>query len=993
MKCIWPVIPLFTTIALLVFAQPDSHAQHLHWQNFTIEDGLPNNRVYHALQDQKGFIWFATDQGLASFNGYEFSKPVDPGGRSSNEVFKIVEDQQGRIWTTYLDATLSYVENDTMYRWDYNYLLDSLYVKFVFSGDFDIDPDGTIWCALSNLGFLKVKPDGSFSLTPLSDRNVLIIDDVNGKSMIGLLLKENNQRLFSHPESISNLKSGVNLSLADYPSVGQIIGSYTFHSCLLRNGNHFICYDNLFCLLDDDKLSWIGHKELKTEFLREQPDGSLLLGAIGNKFQGLLYYSSIENFFRDEYENLLPGHKVTSFLSDREGGWWVTTLDAGIFYCKNPGLKIYDKEAGFSNSKVKFITSDQKNVIYAGLMNGEVLRIETVQNKISKLPSYSFSEGDDITLLEFDSLTHRLWISPLLSYLDEDTWKQIKRANVSLKNRDLGIVAKTLTLDPSGEEYWGSLIYEGFHLSRQGDTAKVFTNRLGGERFFSVQPDVDKRIWMTTINGLMLWQNNTLELPQFDDPGLYKQARDLKLLPDNSLVILLKGNGILIWKKNGIKFHITRKTGLISDQISGLYVSTKGSIYAISNEGLSKVEFTQDDSYSIKTITTKNGLPSDRINDVELLNDELWIATDKGLVRMNSEYTGDTMVSPRLEKFKINNQEVSYLPEMQLTHRQSNIAIKFIALHFRSGGDIPYRYKMTGHDTAFTLTHERDVHFASLAAGKYNFEVQAQNEDGIWSKSSFWVFEINPAWWQTIWFRILMVLSFMGAVWIFFESRLKSSRRETAHHDQIRELQASALRAQMNPHFIFNSLSSIQQFIVQNDQQSASRYLARFARLIRLALHGSVDGKHTLRKEVEMLENYLMLEQLRFRNKFDFAIKLQEGIQTEEIFIPPMLIQPIVENSILHGLREGTVKGMISIEFTKEEKDLIATVTDNGQGFILNTKVIPTGSYKSVGIKLTQQRLDVLSLNSSKNTYIQENLTNHNNEITGSFVRIRINTT
>ena len=318
------------------------------------------------------------------------------------------------------------------------------------------------------------------------------------------------------------------------------------------------------------------------------------------------------------------------------------------------------------------------------------------------------------------------------------------------------------------------------------------------------------------------------------------------------------------------------------------------------------------------------------------------------------------MPAPIVEKFYINNRPSVCSEDLNLEHEQNNLAIRFFSLHFRSSGDIPHHYHLLGADTAFVYTHTREVNFANLSPGRYTFEVQAQNEDGQWSESSRWAFTILPPWWATWWFRSLVAAALAAAAYLFYQKRLQSIRREAAEREKIRELETAALRAQMNPHFIFNCLQAIQSYIVQNDRDAATTYLARFAKLVRLALHGSVDGRHSLAEEIAMLDNYLHLEQMRFRGKFEFVIHA-EGLDLDEINLPPMLVQPFVENALIHGLQNHESGGRVAIIFAQKGNTLEVLVTDNGPGFSENGRVLQDkGPHKSVGMMLTQKRLDLL---------------------------------
>ncbi|MBL0112720.1 MAG: histidine kinase [Saprospiraceae bacterium] len=239
-------------------------------------------------------------------------------------------------------------------------------------------------------------------------------------------------------------------------------------------------------------------------------------------------------------------------------------------------------------------------------------------------------------------------------------------------------------------------------------------------------------------------------------------------------------------------------------------------------------------------------------------------------------------------------------------------------MHFRSGGEINYRYRLLEADTTFKNTNTRSVNFATLSPGQYTFEVQAQNESGTWSEPSRWSLEIGIYWYQTLLFWALMTAFIIGLSVLWYRDRLIQGHKAAEVRNKIRDLEAEALRAQMNPHFIFNCLNSIQLFINEHDSTSASKYLSDFTRLVRLALHGSVDGRHSLQDEIDMLENYLGLERLRFGEKFTFKIEIDPEFDKDNIFFPPLLIQPFVENALVHGISNKMKGGKINISFIQK---------------------------------------------------------------------------
>ncbi len=901
----------------------------------------------------------------------------------------MVEDVHGRIWVNYLDATLSYVDNDTLRRWPYNSIIDSLQGKFAFSGDFEIDTDGTLWIALTNLGFLIIKQNGSYQLTPMPDKNTLLLTKAHEQDIIvyvGVQLPE---------------KTSINENLARWKEDGMVTfdviqfnkspntNSSSPQVCLLHDGITLLSHLGNFFILKDDSVTWQGEKNIVPEFIQKAPDGSIILGSIGKNNPGLLRYASQHHFIHEDFTNLLPGKAVSHFLNDHEGGWWATTLDAGVFYCKNPNLEIIDLFGDQSKSNVVALTSDSKETIYASLHDGSIYSIQPSLTKEILFPKQQENEGSGFDFLLYDTLTNRLWAGPNLTFWENNSWETV----LSDEYPDNGIPAKSINLDVTGTSYWADSPNGFFAVSRIGNAGERFLKMKGiGQRTFSVTQDYAGNIWVTTMMGLNIWENGTLEFPSFDQPELYRQARDVKILPDQSMVILIHGGGILIRDHQGRITPVTVSEGLTTNTISGIDISADGVIYARSGSGLHVIKKQTDGLWKVETISIKNGLPSNQINAITFLKDELWIATNNGLARLKTKQQTFIMPSPQLDNFQVNNQDRVYTSGINLNHKENNITITFFALHYRSGGDITYRYRLMDNDSSWSITRLPEINFASLSPAKYMLEIQAQNEAGEWSKSAVWIFQINQAWWQTFWFRVGIAMALLCAGWWYIKSRLRETQLEIAHKDQIRELQASALRAQMNPHFIFNCLSSIQQFIVQNDQQSASRYLARFARLIRLALHGSVEGKHTLKSEMEMLENYLLLEQLRFRNKFKFKLTTEQTIQPDEIYLPPMLIQPLVENSILHGLRNKVNNGFIEIKFSMKSDDLQVVVIDNGIGFPDTSQQKDKKHHISIGTNLTEKRLIILSNNTQKETVSRSNILNEKSEVIGAQVTILITT-
>jgi len=205
--------------------------------------------------------------------------------------------------------------------------------------------------------------------------------------------------------------------------------------------------------------------------------------------------------------------------------------------------------------------------------------------------------------------------------------------------------------------------------------------------------------------------------------------------------------------------------------------------------------------------------------------------------------------------------------------------------------------------------------------------------------------------------------------------RSEAARTETALQQKASELEMQALRAQMNPHFIFNSLNSINRFILQNDKLQASEYLTKFSKLVRLILQNSQSTLIPLESELEALELYLELEALRFNHHFGYKINVEDNLDASVVKVPPLIIQPYAENAIWHGFMHKEEKGYLEIEIVQQEEELLCKITDNGIGRkkAMELKSISAPAHKSMGMRITADRIAILQQKKQRDSYFSVN--------------------
>jgi len=288
------------------------------------------------------------------------------------------------------------------------------------------------------------------------------------------------------------------------------------------------------------------------------------------------------------------------------------------------------------------------------------------------------------------------------------------------------------------------------------------------------------------------------------------------------------------------------------------------------------------------------------------------------------------------------------------------------------------------------------LRFFALQNNTYHLEVQVKNENDNWGPSLVKTFTIHPPFYKTWWFISLIAVMMLLVVTYIYWYNIQRIKKDAQYSENIHRLERSALQAQMNPHFIFNCLNSIQNFILQNDKTQASHYLSAFAVLVRDTLNASSNGKVSLEDEVRMLENYMHLEKLRFGDKFTYEITVAKDIDPYDMELPPLLIQPFVENAILHGMKNAHNNGKIQVKFDLETDTLIATIQDNGPGIfnkeniaqVSNIQNPETPKYKSMGINITKSRLQYLQKGNKKETWRIHELKDEIGNVIGTQVQL-----
>jgi len=459
----------------------------------------------------------------------------------------------------------------------------------------------------------------------------------------------------------------------------------------------------------------------------------------------------------------------------------------------------------------------------------------------------------------------------------------------------------------------------------------------------------------------------------------------------------------------------TEEDGLPGFRIYNLIVDEKGNIWFNTDRSLNELN---TKTGTIVKLSEKDGfLPSDFNGSLFAKDGEggIYFASDEGgFYRIRPDKIVSAYSSVYLESLKINQQSVALssginnLQELFLRYFENKITIETGIIDYYSRGKSSIRYKLEVNEQHAAWQYAPDyysIRYEELTPGRYTLVMQAANASNEFvGPEKRLIIHISPAFWNTWWFRIAVFLIIVALIYVFtrvrlqqrFRRQLERSEKEKQLSDlrqKSTELEMQALRAQMNPHFIFNSLNSINRFILQNNRTEASEFLTKFSKLVRMILQNSQASLISLESELESLRLYLEMESLRFNYHFDYKVSVTEDIDVEMLKVPPLILQPYVENAIWHGLMHKEEKGQLDIEVTDENDYLYFRIADNGIGRKQASAMASKSAtkHKSMGLKITADRIALIqNTNGVESPVTINDLTDPNGDAAGTEVIIKM---
>lgn len=515
----------------------------------------------------------------------------------------------------------------------------------------------------------------------------------------------------------------------------------------------------------------------------------------------------------------------------------------------------------------------------------------------------------------------------------------------------------------------------------------------------------DKKIWLAS------WMPKDYGISYYDDVDLiFKEINNLKSFNNTSKFITDYYNRIAFTKDRNLLFSgyggwnlvspngkiihsfFTEKYKVANDHLEGIAEDSRGNIWFATAEGLYQYSFVTDKIIRISQI---DGLES---NDVtfgfyKFFDDRIALASDSGIQILNLENLVKTQLINKLSLTSVikDNVKIPFLSDnFTFDYNFTELDFNFSALTYSDNEKIVYRYRFSDESKWNYLGTNPKLSLIKLPPGNYRIIIQAGDNLGNWQSKELKInLNINPPFYLTIWFIVLMIglLGFCG--YLIARYFLNQEKEKSILKQRVKDVEMQTLRSQMNPHFLFNSLNSINSFIIQQKSREASIYLNTFSKLMRSILDNSRQESISLEKEIETLEMYMKLEMARLENSFDYEIEIDHNLDAGFVQVPPLILQPFVENAIWHGLNNKKENGNVHIKIMQISEALLSIkITDNGIGRKASAELKKEQiKHKSYGIEITKERLELLN---PANQIIITDLEDENGNAVGTMVELKI---
>ena len=890
---------LFFLSAHAVFSQ----SAQPYFERISEEKGLEARVIYNLIADKEGRIVLGTDKGLFRFNGVDFQK-FECESSISRSISHFVMDDRGLIYGSNFSGQVFLFDGKKLTEFPLRDLPKEIFEMEIYGNELYVL--GTDGLSVYNVETLERSGKKTYDLLTnglrghLKDPN---LGEFELTSFDTLRILKTNERI--------SLPCGISGRMKVWKDVLYLLPMFSGVDEMMIYSNGQISCLGFIPFVENSKIYGANFIGDKLAVLSQH--GMMVYDTPGDKH--------CEYWFKD--------FQISDLVFDGNGNMWVSTLNAGLLYVPSLSARYLNTISAHALA----LTND--STFYFGDSFGTIRKVNKRNNEVLKtyIPEGSKIEA---TFINFDINENKIYTST--SIYNEKTGEDVFKKYEYLKD---------IVKARNGYVYYGRsfMLYrtkesdiKTHSLTEYGIEDRSLSQVLLVERIFDlIEHPRENLLYAAAFSGLYRIVDDKLEQLLFEGKtfkpvSMAFDGDELMICTLDLGVLRLKNGQLIRWinKDNGLQSNFTKK--IVKDENRFFILTMNGiEVYnAISN--------------TVMHLSQNYGIGDLDVRDFFVDHNLLTLATDRGVLQLNA--SGKMSEIPRLifEEFRVGEASLDFENEIEFVAGEDEVVLKFESVLFQQSEGVVVQYMVIhdgeNQDWLDLPLGSRQLNLTNLRSGDYLLKLRVGNPKlNVFSEEKSIRFTVLPAWYMSTPFLVLwavILVCSIGIIW-WLRNRTLRKRHEEEIGKQImnRELaeaRLTALRAQMNPHFMYNVLNSIQSLVYANKHDEASYYIGKFADLTRKFLELSANETITVREEKEILISYLELERLRFGEEFSYQVSVDDTIDSGMSSIPTLMIQPFVENSLKHGLLHKEGPKFLNVEFKESLNALVVIVTDNGIG-------------------------------------------------------------
>lgn len=930
---------------LLIYAQTPTFNFH----SLGAEDGLNNNNIFNIQQHKSGLIYVTTQNGIYQYDGYNFQKLKLNGINSNVLQNAFLQDDELSISVRNEGiASLNVVSGE---------LIQKKQLKFKNNADQIVTTDKYIYALLSGIRLTILKlEDGQ--ILEQSNINGIAQSNINGiaQRIYCIFKTQSNRILIGKDDGLFDVTDGnaikVNLPLKNQPV-------YAINES--NNGDLVIGSTNKIIITHDNKIV----KEIIPVYAKSSK--TFLLGGeksinklVVDKYNRIWFTSYPDDNLYVQFENVtfnvfdildIPSNLINCIYKDNNENIWVGTFNDGLFYIQNPSFNSYSFNLNSKPLNINQVLLKNK-VLVAATGNGLYgMNVETNETKILSKPDDIFPDQ----ILGIKEINNTIYYFKKSQFVMSKSTFQTK---TNFLRFEPVIATLHFSLDDNTAivaDRLSNLLLTNSNGTKTIDTLVSFPNyRTNINALYKL----NDTLFIGTNEGLYIYNFKSKNYRFSDLPKTNYKINDITLI--NGKIYLAHEGGITDYSGNQLKEQLGNFPLNSVKKIK--YFA--GKVWLATQNGCLICD---KNLMPIHLLDKAFGLQSNNINDISFNENNLVVSTSRGVAVIDTGSLGinkHQLQSVKITSILVDGTQIPVESSIiKLNANQKDVAISFISPYFNKPNKQYYRYRVNNGN--WKSIDNSVCNLGNLEGGTSKIEIQNSLNKIKWANSTNVLFEKEKALSNANILYILIILVGLALIafisWIILKRIKVNALKRLQDEQQMNLLKHQAMNSLLSPHFIFNSLTSIQNYINTNNSLKASEYLAKFSRLIRMIIEKASQSEINLTDELTRLKYYLELEKERFKNKFDYHLEIDPNIDQNEVKIPNMIIQPHVENCIIHGILPKMEHGNLFVRIRRIEAGIMQIqIEDDGIGLIKAKEHAKTG-HKSLGTSTIKNILEINS--------------------------------